>query len=90
MGKSDFLLKDITFSILHDSKDGNSPKKTSVEPSHLQILRIPEESYFLLEHKLFDQKILLIKNLFLKCKIIDLHVNKHLLSFLVYLQRYTR
>jgi len=41
----------------------------------------------LFEGKKYDDKLLLIKNVYVKCKIIDLHVNQQLLSAIAYLNK---
>lgn len=87
------LIKDISISITAEQEEptpsrGNSQASTTKTKLHsYQILRIPEESYLLFEGKTYGEKVLLIKNIYVKCKILDLHVNKHLLTLITHLNK---
>lgn len=40
-----------------------------------------------MEQKIYENKFILIKNIYIKCKIIDLHVNKQILGFVMHFNK---
>lgn len=53
-------------------------------------MRIADESYVLMDVKMLGEKFVFLKNLFLKSKIIDVRITKHLLKMLIYFNQLSK
>lgn len=54
------------------------------------MLRIADESYVLIESKLIAEKFIFLKNLFLKCKLVDVHLSKQFIQSILYFYKFIK
>ena len=78
VGKIDILLRDICLNCLQ------------TENNEGQVLRIADESYLLFEMKNINEKFILLKNVYLRCKLLDIHLTKQFLHSVLYFYKFIK
>ena len=91
--KADLLVRDISvqagseIDVASNSDESNSPTHLGKKMNMLKVLRIPEESYLLVEGEPFGEKVMLLRNVFLKCKIVDVNIHPQILKFVAHFSK---